>query len=167
MKSDILDADDESKLWLIQVDKDVMESESANKKEEEQPAAVPIHTAVETPQDLVARLAEEEKEIQVLALTWDTEGGPGYCTAEAIKIMDEKGLNDRQIFIYLKKKWKTKACQEKKKVEKAIAQPAKVMQTKAIKTSTPVSAMVSVGTGAFQDRGGQKQGQQQGGGQQQ
>uniref|UniRef100_A0A915JMC8 Uncharacterized protein n=1 Tax=Romanomermis culicivorax TaxID=13658 RepID=A0A915JMC8_ROMCU len=32
---------------------------------------------VEKPQKLVARLAEEEKEMQVLALTWDTEGVPG------------------------------------------------------------------------------------------
>uniref|UniRef100_A0A915JY62 Uncharacterized protein n=1 Tax=Romanomermis culicivorax TaxID=13658 RepID=A0A915JY62_ROMCU len=39
--------------------------------------------------------------------------------------MKVKGLSDRQIFVNLKKKGKTKAGQEKKKVEKAIAQPAK------------------------------------------
>uniref|UniRef100_A0A915JFS2 Uncharacterized protein n=1 Tax=Romanomermis culicivorax TaxID=13658 RepID=A0A915JFS2_ROMCU len=34
--------------------------------------------------------------------------------------MKEKGLNDRQIFVNLKKKWKTKAHQEKKKKNKSV-----------------------------------------------
>uniref|UniRef100_A0A915KLF2 Uncharacterized protein n=1 Tax=Romanomermis culicivorax TaxID=13658 RepID=A0A915KLF2_ROMCU len=76
---------------------------------------------METPQELAAWLAEEDKEIQILDLTWDAEGVTRYYTAEAIKNMKEKGLNDGQIFINLKKKQKTEACQEKKKVEKAIA----------------------------------------------
>uniref|UniRef100_A0A915K9X1 Uncharacterized protein n=1 Tax=Romanomermis culicivorax TaxID=13658 RepID=A0A915K9X1_ROMCU len=37
-----------------------------------------------------------------------------------------------------------KACQEKKNVEKAIVQPAKVRQPKTTKTLTPVSATVSM-----------------------
>uniref|UniRef100_A0A915KNW8 Uncharacterized protein n=1 Tax=Romanomermis culicivorax TaxID=13658 RepID=A0A915KNW8_ROMCU len=62
-----------------------MDAEGPKKKDEDQTAWTPIHTVVETPQELGARLAEEDKEIQILALTWDAEGVPGYCTAEAIK----------------------------------------------------------------------------------
>uniref|UniRef100_A0A915JMQ1 Uncharacterized protein n=1 Tax=Romanomermis culicivorax TaxID=13658 RepID=A0A915JMQ1_ROMCU len=68
-----------------------MDAEGVKKKEEDQTAGTPIHAVVETPQELAARLAEEEKEIQFLALTWDAEGVPGYYTAEAIKNMKEKG----------------------------------------------------------------------------
>uniref|UniRef100_A0A915K4L4 Uncharacterized protein n=1 Tax=Romanomermis culicivorax TaxID=13658 RepID=A0A915K4L4_ROMCU len=84
-----------------------MNAKGVKKKEEEQTAVVPSHTLVVTSQELAAWLAEEEKKIQVLALTWDTEGVPGYYTAEAIKNMKEKGLNDREIFINLKRKQKT------------------------------------------------------------
>uniref|UniRef100_A0A915IB43 Uncharacterized protein n=1 Tax=Romanomermis culicivorax TaxID=13658 RepID=A0A915IB43_ROMCU len=52
-----------------------MDAKGAKKKEEDQTAGTPIHTVVETPQELAALLAEEYKEIQVLALTWDTEEG--------------------------------------------------------------------------------------------
>uniref|UniRef100_A0A915JR53 Uncharacterized protein n=1 Tax=Romanomermis culicivorax TaxID=13658 RepID=A0A915JR53_ROMCU len=81
-----------------------MDAQAAKKKEEEQTAGTPIHTAMETPQELAAQLVEEEKEIQVLALTWDAESVPGYYTAEAIKNMKQKGLNDGQSFVNLKKK---------------------------------------------------------------
>uniref|UniRef100_A0A915HXW1 Uncharacterized protein n=1 Tax=Romanomermis culicivorax TaxID=13658 RepID=A0A915HXW1_ROMCU len=93
-----------------------MDAEGVKKKEEEQTAVVPSHTVVETPQELTARLAEEEKDIQVLALTWDTEGVTRYYTAGVIRITEEKGLNDRQVFVNLKKKQKTKPHQEKKKI---------------------------------------------------
>uniref|UniRef100_A0A915KGH0 Uncharacterized protein n=1 Tax=Romanomermis culicivorax TaxID=13658 RepID=A0A915KGH0_ROMCU len=73
-----------------------MDAEHAKKKEEEQTAGTPIHTVVETPQELAAPLAEEEKEIQVLALTWDTEGVLRYYTAEAIKNMKEKPIRIRR-----------------------------------------------------------------------
>uniref|UniRef100_A0A915ISE7 Uncharacterized protein n=1 Tax=Romanomermis culicivorax TaxID=13658 RepID=A0A915ISE7_ROMCU len=60
------------------------------KKEEEQTAGTPVHTVVETPQELAAQQAGEENEIQVLALTWEAEGVPRYYTAEAIKNMKKK-----------------------------------------------------------------------------
>uniref|UniRef100_A0A915JHJ6 Uncharacterized protein n=1 Tax=Romanomermis culicivorax TaxID=13658 RepID=A0A915JHJ6_ROMCU len=50
-----------------------MDAEGVKKKGEEQTARTAIHTMVKTPQELLAGLAEEEKEIQVLALTWDAE----------------------------------------------------------------------------------------------
>uniref|UniRef100_A0A915KTF3 Uncharacterized protein n=1 Tax=Romanomermis culicivorax TaxID=13658 RepID=A0A915KTF3_ROMCU len=50
-----------------------MDAEGAKKKEEDHTAGTPIHTVVETPQELAARLAGENEEIQILALTWDTE----------------------------------------------------------------------------------------------
>uniref|UniRef100_A0A915K9E0 Uncharacterized protein n=1 Tax=Romanomermis culicivorax TaxID=13658 RepID=A0A915K9E0_ROMCU len=74
-----------------------MDAEGAKKKEDEQSAAAPIHTAVETAQESAAWLAEEEKEIQVFALTWDTEGVPGYYTAKAIKNIKQKGLNESSL----------------------------------------------------------------------
>uniref|UniRef100_A0A915JM90 Uncharacterized protein n=1 Tax=Romanomermis culicivorax TaxID=13658 RepID=A0A915JM90_ROMCU len=63
-----------------------MDAEGTKKKEKDQTAGTSIHTVVETRQELAAGLAEEEKEIQILALTWDTEGVPGYYSTEAIKI---------------------------------------------------------------------------------
>uniref|UniRef100_A0A915IZ80 Uncharacterized protein n=1 Tax=Romanomermis culicivorax TaxID=13658 RepID=A0A915IZ80_ROMCU len=62
-----------------------MDAKGVKNKEEYQTAGTPIHTVVETPQELMARLAEEEKEIQLLALTWDVEGVSRYYSAEAIK----------------------------------------------------------------------------------
>uniref|UniRef100_A0A915HFD6 Uncharacterized protein n=1 Tax=Romanomermis culicivorax TaxID=13658 RepID=A0A915HFD6_ROMCU len=91
------------------------DAEGLKKKEENQTAGTIIHTVVETPHELAAWLAEEDKEIQVLALIWGAEGVLVYYTAEAIKNVKEKGLNDRQIFINFKKKGKTKAHQETKK----------------------------------------------------
>uniref|UniRef100_A0A915I3X3 Uncharacterized protein n=1 Tax=Romanomermis culicivorax TaxID=13658 RepID=A0A915I3X3_ROMCU len=75
-------AQDEQKVYEQAYISEYMDAEGVEKKEEEQTAGTHSHTVVETPQDLAALLAKEDKEIQVLALTWDKEGVPGYYTAE-------------------------------------------------------------------------------------
>uniref|UniRef100_A0A915JQK9 Uncharacterized protein n=1 Tax=Romanomermis culicivorax TaxID=13658 RepID=A0A915JQK9_ROMCU len=121
-----------------------MDVKGAKEKEEDQTAGTPIHTMVETPQELAARLAEEEKEIQVLALTWDTEGVFRYYTAEAIK-NERKKLDDRQIFVNLKK-MKNKSPSGEEEGGTGNVQPAKFTQLRTDRTVAPISAMVSVTT---------------------
>uniref|UniRef100_A0A915IFW0 Uncharacterized protein n=1 Tax=Romanomermis culicivorax TaxID=13658 RepID=A0A915IFW0_ROMCU len=66
-------AQDEQNMYGQAYISQYMDAKGAKKKEQDQTAGTPIHTVVETPQELAAQLAEEDKEIQVLALTWDVE----------------------------------------------------------------------------------------------
>uniref|UniRef100_A0A915IMH2 Uncharacterized protein n=1 Tax=Romanomermis culicivorax TaxID=13658 RepID=A0A915IMH2_ROMCU len=57
-------AQDEQNLYDQAYISQYMDAQGAKKKDEEQAAGKPSHTMVETPQELAARLAEEDKEIQ-------------------------------------------------------------------------------------------------------
>uniref|UniRef100_A0A915L9V7 Uncharacterized protein n=1 Tax=Romanomermis culicivorax TaxID=13658 RepID=A0A915L9V7_ROMCU len=89
---DILIAQNEQNVYDNACISEYMDAEGSKKKEDDHTAVAPIHTVVETPQELAHWLAGEEEEIQVSALTWDTGGLPGNYTAEAIKNMKEKGF---------------------------------------------------------------------------
>uniref|UniRef100_A0A915J799 Uncharacterized protein n=1 Tax=Romanomermis culicivorax TaxID=13658 RepID=A0A915J799_ROMCU len=70
---EILIAKDEQNVYDQVYIGQYMDAEGAKKKEEDQTAGTPIHTVVETPQELAAWRAEEDKEFQILDLNWDDE----------------------------------------------------------------------------------------------
>uniref|UniRef100_A0A915K4U2 Uncharacterized protein n=1 Tax=Romanomermis culicivorax TaxID=13658 RepID=A0A915K4U2_ROMCU len=66
---EILIAQDEQNVYDQAYISQCMYAESVKKKEKDHTAGTPIHTVMETPQESAPRLAEEDKEIQILALT--------------------------------------------------------------------------------------------------